>query len=193
MSKQIVHDIATRLQLPPYFIFNRQVVADLDKDAYPKLEIMAEEELEDIVRYNALGVPMAFPLSLRLPKAGAEDWLLPNEPMLTLTGRNIITKRQVSKGKVRGSVKERWTQDDYSIKIEGILKREDNRYPEEEVRKLRTFCEAGEVIATSPLLELFGISRLVIENYELPHTSGIENQNYIISCLSDDVHKLLLR
>ena len=70
---------------------------------------------------------------------------------------------------------------------------ESDSYPEDDVCRLRKFCEAGEVIATSPLLELFGISRLVIESWEIPHTSGVRNQNYSLSCLSDDTYKLLLK
>ena len=69
---------------------------------------------------------------------------------------------------------------------------EDGSYPESEVRRLRSFCEAGELIVSSPILELFGISRLVIEQWEIPYTSGKANQNYSLSCLSDDVYKLLL-
>lgn len=136
---------------------------------------------------------MVLPLSLRLPQAGETDWLLPYEPMITISGKHIIIKRQVAKSKARGSIKERWTLDDYSVKIEGILMSESDSYPEDDVRRLRKFCEAGEVIATSPLLELFGISRLVIESWEIPHTSGVRNQNYSLSCLSDDTYKLLLK
>lgn len=158
--------------------------------------ISAEDEnLEassDLTRHNYTGVPMVFPLMLRIPKEGGEDWLLPLEPMITINGKQVLKKRQVAKGRVRGSIKERWTQDDYSVKIEGILMSDDGRYPEEDVRRLRAICEAGEVIATSPLLELFGISRLVIEGWDIPHTSGEANQNYSLSCLSDDIYKLLL-
>lgn len=193
MSQEILHNIATRLAVPPYFVFSRDQVAFDTASDYSDLELMAEDELRDLIRYNAIGVAMTFPLSFRLPKAGATDWLIPNEPMQTVTGRHILTKRQVSKGAIRGSVKERWSLDDYAIKIEGVLIGEGDRYPEEAVRQLRAFCEAGEVIATSPFLELWGISRLIIESWEIPHTSGSANQNYRLSCLSDDVYKLLLR
>ena len=69
-------------------------------------------------------------------------------------------RRNVSKGKIRGSIKERWTQDDYSVRIEGILMGMDGKYPEADVAKLRSFCEAGHVKALNPLLEIFGISNL---------------------------------
>lgn len=41
--------------------------------------------------------------------------------MISLNGQNILTRRHVSKGTIKGSIKERWTQDDYSVRIEGIL------------------------------------------------------------------------
>lgn len=185
--------IATRLVVPPYLPARKSVVPPLDPKGYPDLEAIREEEEKDVLRYNVLGIPMVFPLSLRLPKAGESEWLLPYEPMITITGKQIIARRQVIKGKSRGSVKERWTLDDYSVKIEGILMGEGGRYPEEDMRRLRRYCEAGEVIASSPLLELFGISRLVFEGWEMPHTAGEANQNYSLSCLSDDTYKLLLK
>lgn len=191
-SKDITQPIATRFVVPPPVLIDKVVACrEIDPSTYSELEARTLEEAEDVVRYNALGIPMVFPLSLRLPKAGEEEWLLPLEPMITVTGKHIIAKRQVLKSKSRGSVKERWTLDDYGVRIEGILQGE-GRYPKEEVARLRRYCEAGEVIASSPLLELFGISRLIIESWDIPHTSGVENQNYSLSCLSDDSYKLLI-
>lgn len=80
------------------------------------------------------------------------------------------------KGQIRGSIKERWTQDDYSVRIEGILMGMDGKYPEADVAKLRSFCEAGHVKALNPLLEIFGISQLAIESWDIPFTSGTINQ-----------------
>lgn len=191
MSK-VSKPIALGIRLPPPFLVEYPILNEVDPDDYLVDESSDDNALGDLTRHNALGVPMTFPLMLRLPKEGSTDWLLPYEPMLTITGKHILAKRQVAKGRVRGSIKERWTQDDYSVKIEGILMSDDGRYPEEDVRRLRAICEAGEVIATSPLLELFGISRLVIEGWDIPHTSGEANQNYSLSCLSDDIYKLLL-
>lgn len=189
---EVTQTIATRLVVPPPSLIE-QVVAgrSIDPSTYSELDAQSVKEAEDVVRYNALGVPMVFPLSLRLPKAHEEEWLLPLEPMITITGRHVITKRQVLKSRSRGSVKERWTLDDYGIRIEGILQGQGG-YPKEHVARLRRYCEAGEVIASSPLLELFGITRLIIESWEIPHTSGVENQNYALSCLSDDSYKLLI-
>lgn len=181
-----------RFVFPPPFHSVSVGIKKVNQAEFSSTEDGNLEASSDLIRHNYTGVPMVFPLMLRIPKEGGEDWLLPLEPMITINGKQVLKKRQVAKGRVRGSIKERWTQDDYSVKIEGILMSDDGRYPEEDVRKLRAICEAGEVIATSPLLELFGISRLVIEAWDIPHTSGEANQNYSLSCLSDDIYKLLL-
>ncbi len=153
---------------------------------------LSDRELEDIVRANALGMPMTMPLQFRKEEVGAKEWLFPLEPMISVAGQNILVRRHVSKGKVKGSIKERWTQDDYTVRIEGILISSDGSYPEKEVSILRSFCEHGSVLALCPLLEVFGISRLAIESWDMPFTSGVANQNYTITAYSDDIYKLLL-
>nr|WP_314750408.1 DUF6046 domain-containing protein [uncultured Porphyromonas sp.] len=181
--------ILHRLPVPPPFLFNHPRVS-LPEGEYPDVERpLSEEELEE-VQTNALGLPMQFPLSFALE--GAEPWLLPQEPMITITGQHILTKRQVAKGKIRGSIKERWTLDDYSIRIEGVIIGVDGRYPKEEVQRLKEYLEAAKVSAYCPIFELFGITRIVFESWEFPHTSGEANQNYSIQALSDDTYKLLL-
>lgn len=179
-------------KIPPYWLFRDTGIAQADSEDYDYVRGMSDEELEDMVRTNASGVPMTLPLRFRLEEPGAKEWLLPMEPMITLSGRHIIKRRQVNKGKVRGSIKERWAQDDYSVTIEGVLIGQDGSYPEEDVARLRSFCEAARVQVLSPLLEIFGISRIVIESWELPFTSGACNQNYSIKAYSDDIYKLLI-
>lgn len=44
----------------------------------------------------------------------------------------------------------------------------------------------------NPLLEIFGISHMVIESWDIPFTSGTANQNYTLKAQSDDIYKLLL-
>lgn len=156
------------------------------------VKTMSDTELEDVVRTNARGVPMTMPLRFQLEEAGAEDWLFPVEPMVSVNGQNILIRRHVSKGSVKGSIKEYWTQDDYTVRIEGILMSENGKYPLADVTRLKNFCEAGQVKVLCPLLEIFGISRLAIENWDVPFTSGATNQNYTITAYSDDIYKLLL-
>ena len=194
-TRFVLENMALRViggKVPPYWLFRNTGIADVDSAEYDSIRSMTDGELEDTVRTNALGVPMQLPMRLKLEEAGAEEWLLPMEPMVSLTGRNIITRRHVNKGRVRGSIKERWAQDDYSITVEGILMGMDGKYPEDDVARLRGFCEAAHVEVLNPLLEIFGISHMVIESWDIPFTSGTANQNYTLKAQSDDIYKLLL-
>lgn len=190
-------------KMPPYWLFreNNVLGKNLGYLSAAKtipdcsefnVENMTDEELEDVVRTNARGIPMVLPLRFQLEESGSKEWLFPLEPMISLNGQNILTRRHVSKGNIKGSIKERWTQDDYTVRIEGLLMGEDGKYPEEDVSRLRAFCEAGHVKALNPLLEIFGISQLAIESWDFPFTSGTANQNYSIQAYSDDIYKLLL-
>lgn len=184
---------STGLKVPPYWLFNQTPVTEGDSSGYSELIKLSVEEMTEQILSNALGVPMRMPLEIK--KEGDSDyWLLPFEPLITITGKNIITKRQVSKGKIRGSIKERWTQDDYQITIDGVLiNTESKNYPSDDVQKLRKYCEAAKWEVRSPLFEIFSIFQLVVENYDFPFTSGIRNQRYTLSCSSDDTYKLLLK
>lgn len=194
-TRFLLENMALRVtggKVPPYWLMGKTVLREVDNNDFSGLRGMTDEELEDIVRTNALGIPMVMPLSLRLDVEGAEEWLLPEEPMISITGQNIITRRHVSKGRIRGSIKERWTQDDYTVKVEGLLLGRDGRYPKNDVERLRRYCEAGKVKVLCPLLEIFGITQIAIESWDIPFTSGTTNQNYEITAYSDDIYKLLI-
>lgn len=206
-NRFILQNLALRAmgltKVPPYWLFRENNFHGVNlgymsaAKTFPDssgfdVETMSDAELEDVVRTNATGVPMVLPLRFQLEESGAQEWLFPMEPMISVNGQNILVRRNVSKGKIRGSIKERWTQDDYSVRIEGILMGMDGKYPEADVAKLRSFCEAGHVKALNPLLEIFGISQLAIESWDIPFTSGTINQNYTIQAYSDDIYKLLL-
>ena len=206
-NRFILQNLALRAmgltKVPPYWLFRENnfhgvnlgymsAAKTIPDSSGFDVETMSDAELEDVVRTNATGVPMVLPLRFQLEESGAQEWLFPMEPMISVNGQNILVRRNVSKGKIRGSIKERWTQDDYSVRIEGVLMGMDGKYPEADVAKLRSFCEAGHVKALNPLLEIFGISQLAIESWDIPFTSGTINQNYTIQAYSDDIYKLLL-
>lgn len=194
-TRFILENVALRTiggKVPPYWLFRKGGLSDVDSAEYSDIKGMSDEQLADVVRTNALGVPMQMPVRLKLEEPDAEEWLLPIEPMVSVTGQNIITRRRVNKGRVKGSIKERWAEDDYAITIQGILIGSDRSYPDKDVAMLRKFCEAGRVFILNPLLEILGISHMVIEKWDIPFTSGNENQNYTLSGYSDDIYKLLL-
>ena len=177
------------IKTPPYFSFLQKAVVRPDGNGYD-IELSEAQRQEAVA--NANGVPMQCPLWLRLE--GEEWWLLPYEPIITINGKNVIAKKQVAKGKVRGSIKERWSQDDYQISISGILMNpKGTGYPDEDVKALKRLCEAATVQVMCPLFEIFSIDQIVIESFDFPFTSGPFNQAYTIGAVSDDIYKLLLR
>lgn len=186
-----LEDIYRRIVTPPYWLFNPQ---QPPKGALPPMDEIAhlsDDELAELLVTNAKGVPMFFPLYFA--QEGEPWWLLPYEPQVTIQGSNVLVKKQVSKGEVRGTIKERWSQGDYNISIRGILMGEGGKYPSDDVKKLRSFCEAGKILVKSPQMELFSINQIVVESWDIPFTAGQANQAYTISAVSDDIYKLLLR
>lgn len=157
---------------------------------YDDLSMMAPERVE----VTQFGTPQAMPLKMKLSSAAGGFWLLPCEPLITIGGKNIIVKRNVAKSKMRGSIKERWAQDDYAITIQGVFTKQDTYdYPEDDLLKLRQLCEAKDTIdVLCPLFDVLKINRIVIENYDVPFTKGEENQNWSLTALSDDDWDLLL-
>ena len=145
--------------------------------------------------YTIFGTPMCFPLSIKLSNGNDDWWLLPTEPIITLGGGNIVAKSNVAKSKLRGSIKERWSTDDYTISIEGLLTRFDQwTYPQDDVARLRAIVEARDTIDVKcQLFEIFGIGKIVVEKYDWPFTKGEENQAYRLSVVSDDDWDLLIK
>lgn len=174
----------------PYGLFNTVPPAG-QVPPMESLQDMTDEQLVEYLVTNARGIPMVFPLSFAVE--GGPWWLLPYEPQVTIQGTNVLVKKQVSKGIVRGTIKERWSQGDYRISISGILMGDHGRYPSEDVKTLRSYCEAGRVLVKSPQMELFSITQMVVEDWSIPFTSGQANQAYTINAVSDDIYKLLLR
>lgn len=140
-----------------------------------------------------------FPLSFSLTENG-QRFLLPYEPMLSISGKNTIIKRTVAKSEgLKGSIKERWSQDDYEVTITGILLGEqefgkvEDCFPKKDFKELLNILTyAGSVYVYCEPLALLDIKRLVIESYSFPFTKGENVQAYEIKCLSDSSYKLLL-
>ena len=205
-SRFFLQNIALRAmgltKVPPYSLFRETNFYGINTGYIRGKEIpdgsdynvedLSDAELEEIVRTNALGIPMVMPLRFQLEESGAKEWLFPLEPMVSINGQKILVRRHVNKGSVKGSIKERWTQDDYTVRIEGLLMSREGKYPADDVAQLRKFCEAGHVKALCPLFEVFGITQLAIESWDIPFTSGVTNQDYTIQAYSDDIYKLLL-
>ena len=139
--------------------------------------------------------PMTMPMRIGL-SSGGEKWTLPWEPIVSVAGHNIIITRNVAKAQnFGGSIKERWAQADWEITIEGYFMNADGiAYPHGAVEKLKSFCEANDTIDVEhELLQSLGITRMVIEDFDFPFSSGPENQNWVIKAISDRYWQLLVK
>lgn len=167
--------------LPPYWLNHPEVVRRIDSEGMYSASAV-------------LGVPHACPLKMKWENE-FEWWQLPIEPVVTITGKNMIVKRNVLKTASadvarRGSVKELWSQDDYEINISGVFIATDGRLPESDLRRLRKYCEGRQsVMVQSPLFTIFNIKRLAIEDFQFPFTKGIENQMFTLRATSDDFYE----
>jgi hypothetical protein len=181
----IYWDFATGFNLPPFWL-NRPVTV---------LAVETEAKFDAPSEY--LGNLYQDSIRMRF-ESDAEWFTFPLDPVISITGKNIIIRRNVLKMKSelverRGSVKEIWSQDDFEINIAGVFIGSGD-FPEFHLRKLRDFCEARQIIEVeSKLFSLFNITRLAIEDFSLPFTKGIENQMYTIKAYSDDVFELLVK
>lgn len=120
-------------------------------------------------------------------------WDLPVDPLVSVSNRNVIKRRYVSKSKMRGSIKECWSQDDCEITIAGVLLASDKDELNTMIGDLRNICEKAEAvdIYCDFLNKSFGINKIAVESCDFPFTKGIENQSFTIKAYSDDGYSLL--
>lgn len=169
--------------IPPFFIPRKE---DIITQVYDASEILDD--------YAAVGVIHSqMPMSL-YPMNSREKFLLPFEPLVSISGKNIIARRKVAKSKQSGTIKERWSRDDYEVTIQGVLTSADmSKYPSGYLKKLvALFDQRRAVEVEQGVLEVFGIRYLAIESVSFPHTKGLNNQNYEIKAYSDNPVDLLI-
>jgi len=152
-------------------------------------------KVEDIKALDAptrLGTE-AFQVPLRLRTEDGDEFLLPIDPVVSVSSKYNIAKRNVQKqGAMRGTIKEYWNQGDYSVSIAGVLIAEDELELEEEMRHLRQICDKPYAIYVECdiLNNVFEIMRIVVEQVDFPFTKGINNQQFTIKALSDESQSL---
>lgn len=153
----------------------------------PQGSVLATRETPELKfdRTSVLGTAIHFPMQFN-------GYELPNEPMVSISGKNRIVKTAVDGQD--GTFKELFSRDDYMITIKGIAVNEENEeeYPEQIVRKLRELCEGGSVEVTNKILSYFNVKYLAIESYSFPAVEGVMWQAYEIQCLSDKPYDLEL-
>lgn len=200
------YQVATGLAIPPIIPVKTNVsVKKNESDEVDSIivsvknsaTIEADEGLKSKLNAGLAAIAQSnfqVPVTLKLDTQAA-GFTLPVDPIISLSGKNIITRRYVSKSSKAGSIKERWSQDDWDITISGALIADDEASLGEQCAALREICEQGKngVSITCDLLNSYmGIYRMVIEQFDFPFTKGIENQAFSIKGYSDDVYSLLI-
>ena len=145
-----------------------------------------------------------FPLSMSIDQ-GKTYFRLPYEPLISINGKNVIAKRRVAKwnsensNQLTGSIKERWSQDDYDITITGVLMGAllkgnfEDCYPRADFEKLKkVLTNSKEIWINCPPLELLGINKIVVDDFSYPFTKGENVQAYEIKSCSDYSYNLLM-
>jgi hypothetical protein len=146
-----------------------------------------------------------FPLSLSIDE-GKTFFRLPYEPLISISGKNVIAKRRVAKWnaenakQLTGTIKERWSQDDYEITITGALMGSllrgnmEDCFPRADFEQLKKILtHAKEIKVNCAPLELLGINSIVIDDFSFPFTKGENVQAYEIKACSDFSYNLLMK
>jgi hypothetical protein len=135
---------------------------------------------------------MVLPLSFRLPDGSW--WLFPVEPLISISGKNTIVRRSVAKSERRGTIKERWAEDDLQINIQGTLVHSDlHTYPSQELLALyQAITQRKAIEIKNELLQLLNVHQIVVEPYSFPFSKGENVQNFSIDAYSDDLYELFI-
>lgn len=155
---------------------------------FPKLGL--EELIPDpaqignaILGKNILGKPVFSVVTIDGVK-------LPNEPLVTITGKKTIVETVIIGSDRKGTVKEFISADDYAIKIEGVCIDPTNPkvYPKEQVQNIIDLAEKNQSLEIDCFLTgLFNIDSLVIKDYGFGNMQGKPySQSYYLSCVSDE-------
>ena len=184
--------IATGFSLPPVIPWKDEVTAQWEQG-----ERQAEKEQQEAYNKGLRAMSSNFyqvPLRLRLStEAETGGFLLPVDPLVSVSQKNIIARRYVAKSERRGSIKERWSMDDYEITISGVLMTDADNTLAHYIQQLRHYCEAKEsvVVVCDMLNSVYDVTRVSIESCDYPFTKGEENQMFTIKAYSDDLYDLL--
>lgn len=182
---------ALGFELFPFPILSKQIVVVKNTeqiDADPDLSSRLQSGLSGISATN-----YATPITLSAVGEESNEYFFPCDPILSISGKNIIIRRKVSKSKMRGTIKERWSQDDYDITIAGMLVGASPDNLKSMQRELVTMLENGKNgfnIKCDILNNYLDVQRIAIEAWDFPPTPGLENQAFSIKAYSDDIYTL---
>lgn len=118
---------------------------------------------------------------------------LQSDPLIAVSRANDIAKRSVAKPSNPGTIKESWAVGDWKITISGVVIAETKEDLANAIREISDICALRESveITCNVLNDLYDVTRVAIENLELPSTPGMLNQQFSITAVSDTSHELL--
>lgn len=119
---------------------------------------------------SKLGAPLHMEVFMSIPGVENSRYKLPNEPIVSISGSKEKEITTVSRGRKRGSVKEKVNLNSYKINIRGIIiNEEDNEYPDEVIRRLRRLIEnPGAIVIDTYTCRLWNIGLAVVNNFRFP-------------------------
>lgn len=128
-------------------------------------------------------------------------WKFPYQPILSVSSSNEIIRRfPNTSGKLRGSIKERWSEDDDEIKLQGVFLDPPYRantipetvpqdFSEDMIFNIERLAEfkryKKSVRIQNRLTELLGITHIAIEKVELGEYSSTRVRPFVIKGYSD--------
>lgn len=123
----------------------------------------------------------------------ADEYQLPCEPTVAVFGTKNVIETYLNRGERTQNVLEEINLDNYKVRIRGVIyNADDDRYPEEEVRKINAIYEKpGSRTIKSEMLSLLGITKVAIVRITWPELPGYPGaQPYELDCLSDQDFEL---
>jgi hypothetical protein len=191
-----IQDVLTKLWGYQNFTYFKR--SDINKMASQEFDALNVVDYKFEEKSSYLGTPIVMPLKMQItPRNTAiQMWDFPNEPLIEINNQKKIVETEIDGQD--GTFKELYSLGDYNITIRGVAVKdsdEDEDYPEDIVRKLRTINELKNHLQVSgPLFSLFNIKYVSIYSFNLPRIEGAPSmQPYEFMCKSDKVFDLQLR
>lgn len=185
------HIPALRWQMPPIIPFSKIVTAGSSSDIIEQADFSNRLSR---AKFDNIGFicPMTIYTDDQSPENGG--FTFPCDPLISFKGGFKITRRNVAKKTRGGSVKERWSIDDYTITITGTITGENAEDMKDNVKALNTILTQAVtgLNVLCPAFEVLEIERMCVESFDFPFTPGEDNQAFSITAYSDDVHQLLI-
>lgn len=144
---------------------------------------------------TVLGTKVFADIILSNGKTGSEEKTVQLISALVSVDQSKIIERTTVRGR-NGTVKEYWSMDDFSVRIQGaILDNRPDYYPQSEVKKLVDLLALPQSLqVVSRYLQLFGIYELTVKDYAFAPIEQKTNVQFLdILAYSDEPVELIVK